>query len=56
MKALLFVLVRKFEFELAVPAADLMKRSAIVQRPFVKTDREAGDQLPLWIRPYGGLK
>ncbi|KAG6838851.1 hypothetical protein C0991_007927, partial [Blastosporella zonata] len=38
MKSLLFTLVRAFEFELAVPVADVEKKSTIVQRPVLKSD------------------
>ncbi|KAJ7486927.1 cytochrome P450 [Mycena latifolia] len=51
-KALLFTLVRAFEFELAVPVADLGKRSTIVQRPLVRSEPEKGNQMPLLIRRY----
>ncbi|TFK67144.1 cytochrome P450 [Pluteus cervinus] len=51
MKALLFTLVRSFEFELAVPAEDVVKRSRVVQRPLLKSDPEGGHQLPMLIRP-----
>lgn len=49
MKAILFTLIRAFEFNLAVPQEDIIKKSAIVQRPFVKNDMKAGTQLPLLI-------
>jgi hypothetical protein len=52
MKVLLFTLVRAFEFELAVPAKDIIKKSTIVQRPVLVTDREGGNQLPLLVKPY----
>jgi hypothetical protein len=52
MKALLFTLVRAFEFELAVPIADIQKKTAIVQRPMVRSEPAAGDQMPLIIKPY----
>lgn len=52
MKALLFTLVRAFEFELAVPASDIGKRSTIVQRPFLRSDPENKSQLPLLVKPY----
>ncbi|KAK7028306.1 cytochrome P450 [Favolaschia claudopus] len=52
MKALLFTLVRSFEFELAVPASEIQKKTSIVQRPLVKSEPEAGNQLPLIIKPY----
>ncbi|KAE9404971.1 cytochrome P450 [Gymnopus androsaceus JB14] len=52
MKALLFVLIRGFEFELAVPREEIIKKSAIVQRPRVKSEPEKGSQLPLLVRAY----
>jgi len=51
MKALLFTLIRALEFELAVPAEDITKKSTIVQRPMVITDPKAGNQLPLLVKP-----
>ncbi|KAF8065386.1 cytochrome P450 [Lyophyllum atratum] len=51
MKALLFTLIRAFEFELAVPAKDLVKKSLVTPRPVVTSDREGGNQMPLLIRP-----
>ncbi|KAF7341712.1 hypothetical protein MSAN_02069600 [Mycena sanguinolenta] len=51
MKALLFTLLRAFEFELAVPIEEMGKQgTAIVQRPIVITDRGAGNQLPLLVK------
>jgi len=50
MKALLFVLIRAFEFELAVPSEDITRRSFIVQRPVVKSEMEKGNQLPLKLK------
>uniref|UniRef100_A0A0W0FP89 Cytochrome p450 n=1 Tax=Moniliophthora roreri TaxID=221103 RepID=A0A0W0FP89_MONRR len=48
MKALLFALVRSFEFELAVPREDvLIKQGFPVELPFV---RGSGNSLPLRIR------
>jgi hypothetical protein len=52
MKVLLFTLVRALEFELAVPAEDIIKKSTIVQRPVLVTDPEGGNQLPLLVKPY----
>ncbi len=54
MKALLFTLVRAFEFELEVPADRIKKRSTIVQRPIVAGDENNKEEgkLPLIIRPY----
>jgi len=51
MKALLFTLVRAFEFELAVPPEEIGKKSSIVQRPILRSDPEGGNQMPLLIRP-----
>jgi hypothetical protein len=51
MKALLFTLIRAFEFELAVPPDDIIKKSAIVQRPLVKSDLKSGNQMPLILKP-----
>jgi hypothetical protein len=56
MKALIFTLVRAFEFELAVPAADIMKRTTVVQRPLLRSDPAAGNQMPLLIKPYIGSR
>jgi hypothetical protein len=53
-KALLFTLVRAFEFELAVPASSIAKKQGIVQRPMVITEKEDGNQMPLLMRPYAG--
>jgi hypothetical protein len=52
MKALIFVLIRAFEVELAVPAKDIIKKSTIVQRPVVVSEADGGNQMPLLIRPY----
>ncbi|KAH8985284.1 cytochrome P450 [Lactarius akahatsu] len=49
--ALLFTLVRGFEFELALPAEDIVRRTSIVGRPVVASNPAAGPQLPLLIRP-----
>ncbi|KAI5118119.1 hypothetical protein M0805_008028 [Coniferiporia weirii] len=50
MKALLFTLLRTFEFELAVPAADFERRSLVVTRPYVKGQKDAGAQMPLIVK------
>lgn len=52
MKALLFTLVRTFEFELAVPVEDVEKKSTVVQRPLIRSAREHGSHMPLRIRRY----
>ena len=52
MKALLFTLVRAFEFELAVKPEDVIKKSAIVQRPLILSDLQGGSQMPMIVKPY----
>ena len=50
MKALLYTLVRAFEFELAVSPDDIVRRTMVVGRPWVDGIR-TGPQLPVLIRP-----
>ena len=51
-KALLFTLIRGFEFELAVPADTVKPRRAmIVQRPVVEHEGKETIQMPIIIRP-----
>lgn len=52
MKALLFTLVRAFEFKLAVPVNEIGKKSSVVQRPVLVNDPKAGSQMPLLVTPY----
>ncbi len=54
LKALLFALVRAFEFELAVPHEDILPMGLLVQRPTVRNELDKGAQLPMLIRPYQG--
>lgn len=50
-KVFLFTFLRAFEFELAVPASEIKKQmSGAVHRPMIKSDPEAGSQLPLIVR------
>ncbi|KAE9411164.1 cytochrome P450 monooxygenase [Gymnopus androsaceus JB14] len=51
MKALLFILVRAFQMDLAVPGEQIISRTAVVQRPHVRDEIEAGGQLPVLIKP-----
>ncbi|KAF9231434.1 hypothetical protein BU15DRAFT_56119 [Melanogaster broomeanus] len=51
MKALLFILVRAFEFELAVPASEIGRLSLLL-RPFLRGDPTNKAQLPLLVKPY----
>ncbi|KAF8206796.1 cytochrome P450 [Mycena galopus ATCC 62051] len=50
-KALLFTLIRAFEFELAIPANEIGSTGAL-QRPFLLAEREKGDQMPLIVKLY----
>ncbi|KIY48883.1 cytochrome P450 [Fistulina hepatica ATCC 64428] len=50
-KAILFTLLRSFEFELAVSADDIVKKSTIVTRPVLRGEPKAGAQLPMLIKP-----
>ncbi len=54
MKALLFSLVRSFEFELAVPKEEIISRISIVQKPYLKGQVDLGSQLPLNIHFHSG--
>ena len=51
MKALIFTLVRAFEFKLAVPPENIRKVSLMVQRPVVKGEEKNSNQMPLIITP-----
>ncbi|KAJ7697452.1 cytochrome P450 monooxygenase [Mycena rosella] len=51
-KALLFVLIRAFEFERAVPDQDIQLSSSALQSPFVKSERKKGSQMPLIVKLY----
>ncbi|KAJ7731826.1 cytochrome P450 [Mycena maculata] len=52
MKALLFALIRAFEFGAAVPEADIECTSTPVQRPVLHGEPEKGSQLPLIVTPF----
>ena len=52
LKALLFALVKAFEFELAV-RPEHIKKSGLVQRPVVQVEGKADkSEMPLIIKPY----
>ncbi len=55
MKALLFTLIRAFEFELAVPAEDVAKKTGIFQRPVLLSNPAAGNQMPLLLKPVNPI-
>ncbi|KAJ6555556.1 cytochrome P450 monooxygenase [Mycena sp. CBHHK59/15] len=52
MKALLFILIRAFEFEPTVPVGGIGRSSTPVQRPIVLSERNKGSQMPLIVRLY----
>ncbi|OSD05293.1 cytochrome P450 [Trametes coccinea BRFM310] len=52
MKALLYALVRAFEFELAVSPRDIKMTPGIVQRPALRADPTGAVQMPLVVRRY----
>ncbi|KAI0075643.1 cytochrome P450 [Panus rudis PR-1116 ss-1] len=52
MKAIIFTLLRSFEFELAVPPEHVAKKSGATQRPLITTEPEKGNQLPLIVKLY----
>ncbi|KAF9453702.1 cytochrome P450 [Macrolepiota fuliginosa MF-IS2] len=52
MKALLFTLIRAFEFKLAVSPNEITQKTEIVQRPVLINDLKAGAQMPLLVTPY----
>lgn len=51
MKALLFVLLRSFEFELAVDPATVSKAHSGITRPVISSEEEE-NRMPLLVRPY----
>ncbi|KAJ7067692.1 cytochrome P450 [Mycena belliarum] len=51
MKALLFTLVRAFEFEPAVPKGGIGPSPSVLQRPVVLAEPEKAFQLPLILKP-----
>lgn len=56
MKALLFSLIRSFEFELAVSPDQVIQRASIVTRPALRSEPEKGFQLPMRIRRAKGVR
>jgi len=52
MKVILFTLIRSFEFELAIPAEEFTKRSMVVTRPYLKSEKNGRAQMPLLVKPY----
>ncbi|KAI0656548.1 cytochrome P450 [Cubamyces menziesii] len=54
LKAILFAIIRAFEFEMALPKEEICIKTAPVQRPSVRSTPEKGWQLPLLVKPYKG--
>ncbi|KAH9915437.1 cytochrome P450 [Epithele typhae] len=52
LKALVFTLVRAFEFELAVDPAQVTRVGMLVQRPAIVGELEKGAQLPMRVQPF----
>ena len=46
------MLVRAFEFELALPKEEITKLPGIVDRPFLKNDKKKGAMLPLKLKAH----
>ncbi|KAF7970856.1 hypothetical protein HWV62_6703 [Athelia sp. TMB] len=52
MKALLYALIRAFEFDLAVPAAHIVPKVSLVANPTVSSEPAVGQQMPLLVKPF----
>ncbi|OSD05893.1 cytochrome P450 [Trametes coccinea BRFM310] len=52
LRALMFVLLRAFEFEIAVDPDDVTGVGMFTQRPGLRSEIAKGAQLPLIVRPY----
>lgn len=50
-KALVFTLLRSFEFELGVPHSNIGKKNSLVVRPYLISNPAGGNQLPIRIKP-----
>ena len=44
------MLVRAFEFDLAVSAKDIVRKAAEIQRPMLVTDPNNSNKMPLIVR------
>ena len=52
-KAVLFALVRRFEFSLTLPAADVTwSNIPAIRKPYFKGFEDKGPHMPLRIKPY----
>lgn len=48
---LLFTLLRAFIFDIAFELDDLRSSGVVVRRPFLASEAEKGNQMPLFISP-----
>ncbi|KAH9894819.1 cytochrome P450 [Cubamyces lactineus] len=53
-KAILFSIIRGFEFEMPMPLEEYQIKTAQLQRPSIRSAPEKGWQLPLLVKPYKG--
>ena len=51
MKALLFTLIRAYQFEMIYAREDFEVRRGVVSRPYLKKDRDGHSQMPLKVTP-----
>lgn len=49
MKAILFMLIRSFHFDLAIRREDIIAKANVTQKPYRKSAPDAGPQLPLSV-------
>ncbi|KAH9894818.1 cytochrome P450 [Cubamyces lactineus] len=54
LKAILFSIIRGFEFEMPIAPEDYEIKTSALQRPSVRSAPEKGGQLPLLVKPYKG--
>ena len=54
LKAILFSIIRGFEFEMPMPLEEYEIKASPLQRPSVRSAPEKGWQLPLLVKPYKG--
>ena len=54
-KALLFMLIRAFEIDLAVSPKDVGSRSVGILRPTLLTDSKNSNQMPILVRPVSNF-
>lgn len=50
MKALLFTLIRSFEFSMVFAPESFQKRSFVVTRPYLRGEEKKGAQMPLMVK------